>query len=256
MNLCSALCFMGDNNKRIKTRSISVSVLSDSAKNRQQVKDMGKNADKKEDTNIEDKLNRIISQLDITNKGLNKLNNKFDQLNSEITQVKKEVNRNTEGIERLNNRVDSIEQYSKNCNLRFYGIPKSTEENTGEIVRRIITESLQVKMDRQDIVRVYRMEAKNENVPGAIFVGFRSHGIKAEIYSQKAKLKGTRVTIREDLTGQRMGVLKLVMEKFGKKNVWTQDGKIKWVQNGRQYTATRSEHVNSECRNTTNSESD
>nr|CAI5825949.1 unnamed protein product [Callosobruchus analis] len=51
--------------------------------------------------------------------------------------------------------------------------------------------------------------------------------VKTQVYSNKKKLKGKRITVREDLTLARMKMVKEKLAVYGKQNVWTQDGKIK-----------------------------
>ena len=47
----------------------------------------------------------------------------------------------------------------------------------------------------------------------------------------KKELKGTNISIIENLTGYRMSVLNEAREKFGFKNVWTYDGRILYKDN-------------------------
>ena len=47
-----------------------------------------------------------------------------------------------------------------------------------------------------------------------------------KIYINKKLLKATKVSITESLTAQRVAKLKEAKEKFGFKNVWSNDGRI------------------------------
>ena len=49
------------------------------------------------------------------------------------------------------------------------------------------------------------------------------------IFSNKKKLKGTKITIREDLTKARLAVYKRAVVAFGVANVWSLDGRIHYV---------------------------
>lgn len=226
---------------RARTRSVSVSVKSDNVKVPEMTKKSAKNCDTAEDMLLEDKLSKILYQIEITNKGIENLNNKFDRLNGEINQVKKDIDKNTKRIDSVCKRVDSLEQYSRGNNLRIYGIPSVPDENTKQVIMQLINGTLKMKVDDREIIKAYRLGAQKGNVPAAVLVRFGSRDIKNEVYNQRKGLKGTRITIREDLTEERMRLLKIVMERFGRRNVWTQDGKIKWVENDIKFTISNAE---------------
>nr|CAH7760131.1 unnamed protein product [Callosobruchus chinensis] len=78
----------------------------------------------------------------------------------------------------------------------------------------------------------YRCGSKKEGPPRAILVRFYSAKMKNEVYFNKKNLKGSGITIREDLTATRMKIVKEKMSIYGNKSVWTNDGKILWLENG------------------------
>lgn len=46
------------------------------------------------------------------------------------------------------------------------------------------------------------------------------------VLSNKKKLKGTRISVREDLTWKRVQLLGKLTEKFGCRNCWSSDGNL------------------------------
>ncbi|PSN38374.1 hypothetical protein C0J52_21482 [Blattella germanica] len=48
----------------------------------------------------------------------------------------------------------------------------------------------------------------------------------SEVFRSKKLLKGSGITVREDLTKRRHSLLKMAITKFGLQNVWTVDGNI------------------------------
>ena len=58
------------------------------------------------------------------------------------------------------------------------------------------------------------------------------------VCSAIAVTKGTGITIREDLSPLRLQDLQRAIQKYGLKNVWTEDGKIVYIDQGRKYYAT------------------
>ena len=57
--------------------------------------------------------------------------------------------------------------------------------------------------------------------------------VRARIYSAKRGFKGQNRMITESLTRTRMGRLRRAMDRYGKTNVWTMDGEIWVMLNGR-----------------------
>ena len=62
--------------------------------------------------------------------------------------------------------------------------------------------------------------------PRPVIVKFAQYNTRQKVFKSKSKLKGKNISITENLTGYRMGVLNKAREKFGFKNVWTYDGRI------------------------------
>lgn len=104
-------------------------------------------------------------------------------------------------------------------------------------------EKLGIKLEKMEICRSHRVGRKNApptdnklSRPRPIIVFFVSYNMRRRIYSNERSLKGTNVTIREDLTVQNRNALKVAMDKYGARNTWTIDGRIHYVgQDGRKH---------------------
>ena len=66
----------------------------------------------------------------------------------------------------------------------------------------------------------------DNNVPRPIIVKFTRYNVRNRIFKTKKKLKGKTVSITESLTKRRVVELKKAREMYGFKNIWSQDGKI------------------------------
>ena len=77
-----------------------------------------------------------------------------------------------------------------------------------------------------DIDRSHRVGRKIEGRERPIIVKFTSYRKRAEVFRAKRLLINTKITVREDLTKKRVELLRKCIDKFGLKNVWTQDGRI------------------------------
>lgn len=183
-------------------------------------------------------LNKILKCVEKTNEGIMELNSKFDNLDREVNKLKSVTLKNTLDINTIIKKMDDLEQYSRNNNIRVYGLQEKPNENTHDSILKIINDILKISnITSGDIEKSFRIGKANVEKPRAIFVKFKSHQNKVDVYGNKNKLKGTKITIREDLTKQRIQILNEKIEKYGKKNVWTLEGKIKWIENGTKYTA-------------------
>ena len=147
-------------------------------------------------------------------------------------------------ISNLFNKIDELEQYSRRNCLLINGIkevdpPKenvseetievSTQENTDIAVLLLFNEKLGVDVHIKDIDRTHRIgrqKQKNKGAPRPIIVKFSNDNTRQRVFQARRKLKGTQITIVENLTSKRVAILSKVRNKFGVRNVWSLDGRI------------------------------
>ena len=138
-----------------------------------------------------------------------------------------------------------MEQYTRRNSLRFYGIPenqsKGKQEDTDTVIQKVVQEKLGIKIEKADICRSHRIGGKpnsrdfpsNNNQPQPrprpIIVKFVSYNTRRRVFMNKRKLKGQKITIREDLTKANRDVLTSAIQKYGERNTWTMDGRIYFV---------------------------
>lgn len=121
---------------------------------------------------------------------------------------------------------DEVEQYSRRNNLRFFGIPEVETEDTDRIIKTIALEKLGLNLPEWAICRSHRVGQKNKEKPRPIIVKFVSYNIRKQVFTEKKKLKNSKITIKEDLTKQRLKLYNDTFQVVGMKNVWSYDGKI------------------------------
>lgn len=175
----------------------------------------------------------------MTNNGIKELNIKLDAVNSELKVVSDKTAVTTNDINLNRKKIDALEQYTRRNNLRFFGVPEVECENTEELVINIINAILKLQVDINDIERSHRVGAPSEDPKKyrAIIVKFCSYRVRSEVYKNKKNLKRKNIVIREDLTGERVQMLSAATLKYGRRNLWTQDGRIKWIDQGRVFVA-------------------
>ena len=69
-------------------------------------------------------------------------------------------------------------------------------------------------------------EKSSDGKPRPIIARFWDANVRNTVYSKKKLLKGKKFFISENLTKHRMKLLNESNEKYGKKNVWTREGRI------------------------------
>ena len=147
-------------------------------------------------------------------------------------------------ISNLLNKIDEIEQYSRRNCLLMNGIkeadpPKenvsqetsevSTQENTDIAILLLFNEKLGVDVHIKDIDRRHRIgrqKQKNKDTPRPIIVKFSNYNTRQWVFQARRKLKGTQISIVENLTSKRVAILSKARNKFGVRNVWSLDGRI------------------------------
>nr|CAI5831856.1 unnamed protein product [Callosobruchus analis] len=173
-----------------------------------QAKNMGKNDGKYQESrqivatsSKDDILNVILRKVEETYQGITDLRNKFDEMQIKMEMIKNSTQINRTKIDSVYSKIDSLEQNSKRSNLRFFGLRETTDEICKNVVLDILTNKMKLNSIRvDDIEAAYRVGTAKPNTPRAVVVKFYSVKIKDDVYSKKKVLKGSKITIREDLT--------------------------------------------------------
>lgn len=162
------------------------------------------------------RLHEIIDEA--MNKKITQLEEKVTVLKKENSELKKE-NCDMKGV------VNDLEQYGRRSNLRIFGLGKSQVHgnNLEEKVLNVFTQAVRVNVTPQDIEACHYLD-KNET---SVIVKFVSRKTRDAVFRNKKNLKGSKITITEDLTRSNYKLFKKCQEEYGKGKVWTWYGKIK-----------------------------
>ena len=140
---------------------------------------------------------------------------KLEEKQSKIDALQRELREST----------DELEQYQRRNSIRIFGKEEEAGEDT-DCIAIAVSQKLGVNVDLHDIDRSHRVGRKVAGKRRPIIVKFVSYRKRNEVFTAKRKLAGTGVTIREDLTRQRLQVLREAIQRFGQENVWSLDGTI------------------------------
>lgn len=168
--------------------------------------------------------------LEALSQSLRDARSRIDELNQEVSKLRTELKR----VEVVEKSVEEAEQYQRRNNLRVFGIPEARGESTDGIVIGLFKDKLDIDLPLERVERTHRVgrprppgdDGKPRHRP--IIVRFNSYRDRREVFSNKKRLKGSGITIREDLTTKRAEVLRHAIQQHGPSKVWTVDGRIIW----------------------------
>lgn len=158
-----------------------------------------------------------------------------DAVTAALDKALTQINDLAAEVSELRLRVDDMEQYERRTNVRVFGLPEREGEDTDHLVLSLCKDRLKVDMSVEKIDRSHRVGRKQEPGPDGkvrprpIIVRFVSYRDRRTVFNAKKLLKDTGVTIREDLTATRLQLFKTAAEKYGQRNTWTMDGRVKWI---------------------------
>ncbi|XP_072164187.1 uncharacterized protein [Diadema setosum] len=129
--------------------------------------------------------------------------------------------------------AEEQEQYSRRNCLRFHGIDETADEDTDQVIIKLVKEKLDIELQSDDLDRSHRIPVRvhqraGERRPPAkpIIVKFTRYNKRRDVYAARSKLKGTNIYIHEDLTRERSDLLYKTRELENVLRTWTYDGRI------------------------------
>nr|CAI5869083.1 unnamed protein product [Callosobruchus analis] len=176
----------------------------------------------------------IVRQLDDR---LNKMENSLKEHLSRVAE-------NSKKIDKVCLQVNDVERRCKQNNLIVYGIEEGENETSVESEDKLILlfkNKLSIDVAPNEIGRCHRIGKVKPGTCRPILVQFIAYKMKSLLYNKKKLLKKTPYVIKEDLTSENIRLMKSAIGRFGLTNVWSLDGNIYAVKNGRKFTVTGTE---------------
>ncbi|KAJ8927523.1 hypothetical protein NQ314_020025 [Rhamnusium bicolor] len=147
---------------------------------------------------------------------MEKINKKLMDVSDSLKLLDKTVSSNTKAISELTDKFDLLEQYFKKNFLRFLGIAENNDEDLVEIIVSLINNTLKVPCANQDIDYTFRVSKLTQaDNTRAVLVNFVSNIKRTQVFNSRKLLKGTNLSVYEDLTRKRYDLLK-----EAKKRIW------------------------------------
>lgn len=160
----------------------------------------------------------------------NKFHKEFDDLNQQLSEIKKEFEefkKNASDNEvRYQQKINNLEQNTRSKNISVFGFKEQKGENTEMIVIDFFNSKLGTKITPSEIDRCHRVGKQVNGRSRLIIVKFTNYKQRMDVLSKKKSLKGTGVSIKEDLTYENLNKYTEASEKYGYKNTWTKNGRV------------------------------
>lgn len=193
---------------------------------------MTRSSSKIDSEEMERLINKVcasfVSKLEekIDNK-LSSLDSKFASLCDSLKQLDQIVTTNNGSIASLKAQLDSFEQKNKLNSVRFCGLNVKKNDNIPEQVVSFIKNSLKIQCCVKDLDFAFVIEnGKGTEARPTVLTRFLSNIMKTQVITNKKLLKGTGVSVYEDLTRSRYQLLDAAKQKHGANSAWSAGGKI------------------------------
>ena len=159
---------------------------------------------------------------------LHELRVQLDQKEAEIQSLSRSLNKITVDVDTFNMRANDLEQYSRRNSIRIFGIPESQGEDTDQAVIKAVSDNLPGSISLADIDRSHRSGKPRADAkkPRPILVKLTHYRKKAALMKDRRRLKGTGVSIQEDLTKANHQILMKLANHPKVEAAWSIDGKI------------------------------
>lgn len=175
--------------------------------------------------NSEDFINQITQTI------VNTLSENYEKRIKALEDENANIKSRLQTLEEMNKNIiakyDKFDSALKRKSLRIYGLKETKDENCSKTTLDLITKKMEIKMESYNIESCYRVGKYDPNKVRPIYIKFVRLDNKREIFKNKKKLKGTGIVIREELTKEKLEIVKAALNLIGDEgNVWTDGGNV------------------------------
>lgn len=123
--------------------------------------------------------------------------------------------------------IDVIETRHRRKALIFLGIKETDNENCSTVLLDLVHSKMALKeVSVADFSVCHRLGAVTRDRNRPILVRFNKIDVRAAVWREKSKLKGSPASVKEFLTKSRQMVFSKARQHFGVRACWTQEGAI------------------------------
>jgi hypothetical protein len=133
--------------------------------------------------------------------------------------------------------LNDLEQYGRRSNIRIFGMEIQENENCIDKVVSFVRESLSLNISSSDVENAHPLSSTTRTgytatrtglTPSkpAVIVRFRNRAIKDEILLRRKTLKGSGISISEDLTKLNINLMNRLRKEDRVDTTWSINGKV------------------------------
>lgn len=159
-----------------------------------------------------------------------KLEEENKQLRADIQIMKDETLSRSEAIKIVRDaKAHAVrnEHYSRKTSIRIFGLKENKDEECINLALDLFQEKLNVPLSMRDINVVHRVGARNADRPRPMLVQFMRKDDFWTVIRARKLLKGSGVTIVEDMPREVYLLLNRVKNDSRITDAWTWDGKVR-----------------------------
>ena len=177
-------------------------------------------------TQINDSTHNITTQCEQLNASIVDLTTSKNNMEQKINPLKETLDTKCNTIDKLESTLNDLEQYSRRNCLRIFGVPQRPDEKTDEAVLDV-ARRIGVQLGIPDIDRSHRVgKQPSGDRSRGIIVKLASYRTRQKLIQNRRKLKGTGITIHEDLTSKNRELLLKAQGHEKVTSAWTVDGRV------------------------------
>ena len=129
--------------------------------------------------------------------------------------------------------TNDVEQYSRRLNIRIYGIIPKENESFDETVLSVIRDNLHLDCDPSEIESAHPLPSRpnpsltnSHSTRSSFIVRFRRNQKRLEVLKNRRQLKGSGISVTEDLTTMNSQLLTRLHNDARIQSSWSWNGRI------------------------------
>jgi len=161
---------------------------------------------------LQDENSALKTRLETLEEQNDKQERKIQYLQRQMDQVKEHAIKN--------------EMYSRRNNIKIYGLKESESEDTVDKVVEMAKNMMKMTISRDDIETAHRLPTKNGEGTKPTIVRLRDTETKFSLLKARKILKGSGITLAEDVTPGLLDQFKRIKDSRNTRDVWIWMGKF------------------------------
>nr|CAI5850200.1 unnamed protein product [Callosobruchus analis] len=159
----------------------------------------------------DDNFLAAISEIVEQKMGIKETKQKLCDLENKVADLRRANNK-------LESEVEMLQQHNRRKSFRIYGMEDKQGQNISEQVRTLCREKLGIHLSEDNIETCF-WSGRGGNGKHAVLFTVNSYSLKLLLLKNRNKLKGTKITVAEDMAPSRFNLYKKTIQKYDKRSV-------------------------------------